>query len=163
MFKLVLNMFCGNFSEKKICPVFHGGSRSRRISRNQKLFKLPKMPKIVPKSVQTCFEHVLGWFFREFFCPVFLGGSSLQLLLVSAPNNGISICRMLGKKLKLRRPALPAIILHCGKKSAVIAPPHALKDSYTRFLPKAQTYLNWMFRTPKSEPYITALPKNNLS
>ena len=30
---------------------------------NQKIFKIPKMPKIVPKSVQTCFEDVLGWFF----------------------------------------------------------------------------------------------------
>ena len=25
------------------------------------------MPKIVPKTVQTCFEHVLGQFFRIFF------------------------------------------------------------------------------------------------
>ena len=27
------------------------------------------MPKIVPKSVQTCFEDVLGWFFRKNFLP----------------------------------------------------------------------------------------------
>ncbi len=27
------------------------------------------MPKIVPKSVQTCFEHVLGYFFENFFLP----------------------------------------------------------------------------------------------
>ena len=31
--------------------------------KNQKIFKIPKMPKIVPKSVQTCFEDVLGWIF----------------------------------------------------------------------------------------------------
>ena len=30
------------------------------FSKNQKIFKIPKMPKIVPKNVQTCFEHVLG-------------------------------------------------------------------------------------------------------
>ena len=30
-------------------------------------FKIPKMPKIVPKSVQTCFERVLGQTFRKFF------------------------------------------------------------------------------------------------
>ena len=26
------------------------------FQKNQKNFKIPKMPKIVPKSVQTCFE-----------------------------------------------------------------------------------------------------------
>ena len=30
-------------------------------------FKIPKMPKIVPKSIQTCFERVLGQTFRKFF------------------------------------------------------------------------------------------------
>ena len=36
------------------------------------------MPKIVPKSIQTCFELVLGHFCRNFFCPVFRGGSSFR-------------------------------------------------------------------------------------
>ena len=31
----------------------------------KKNFKIPKKPKIVLKSVQTCFEHVLRWFFRK--------------------------------------------------------------------------------------------------
>ena len=44
----------------------------------QKIFKIPKKPKIVPKSVQTCFEHVLGQFFRKKICPVFHGWSRLQ-------------------------------------------------------------------------------------
>ena len=35
----------------------------------QRFFKIPKKPKIVPKSVQTCFEHVLGYFFRKLFLP----------------------------------------------------------------------------------------------
>ena len=30
-------------------------------------FKIPKRPKIVPKSIQTCFELVLGQFFRKIF------------------------------------------------------------------------------------------------
>ena len=30
-------------------------------------FKTPKMPKIVPKSLQTCFEHVLWQTFRKIF------------------------------------------------------------------------------------------------
>ena len=37
--------------------------------KNQKLFKIAKMPKIFPKSVQTWFEHVLGYIFRNFFLP----------------------------------------------------------------------------------------------
>ena len=36
------------------------------------------MPEIVPKSVQTCFEHVLRRFFRKFFCSVFLRESSCR-------------------------------------------------------------------------------------
>ena len=45
--------------------MFHGGSIFRKFSK--KFFKTPKMPKIVPKSLQTCFEHVLGQTFRKFF------------------------------------------------------------------------------------------------
>ena len=32
---------------------------------NQKIFKIPKMPKFLPKSVQTCFENLLGRFFQK--------------------------------------------------------------------------------------------------
>ena len=32
------------------------------------------MPKIVPKSVQTCFEDVLGWFFGKFFAQCSMEG-----------------------------------------------------------------------------------------
>ena len=45
----------------------------------------------------------------------------------------------------------------------MMAPPNALTDSNTWFLPKAQLYLISMTRTPKSKPYVTTLPKNNLS
>ena len=37
---------------------------------NRKFLKNAKMPEIVPKSVQTCFEHVLGRFFRKIFLPI---------------------------------------------------------------------------------------------
>ena len=36
------------------------------------------MAKIVPKSIQTCYERVLGQIFRKFFCPVFRGRSSFR-------------------------------------------------------------------------------------
>ena len=40
---------------------------SKIFKKNQKSFKIPKMPKIVPESIQTCFERVLGQIFRKFF------------------------------------------------------------------------------------------------
>ena len=49
---------------------------SKIFKKNQKSFKIPKMPKIVPESIQTCFERVLGQIFRKFLCSVFRGGSS---------------------------------------------------------------------------------------
>ena len=36
------------------------------------------MPKIVPKRLQTCFEHVFGANFSKICCPVFHGMSSLR-------------------------------------------------------------------------------------
>ena len=36
-------------------------------------------------------------------------------------------------------------------------------DSYTRFLPKTQPYLNSSTRTPKFVPYIITLRQNKLS
>ena len=39
------------------------------FQKNQKFSKIPKMPKIDPKSVQTCFEDVLGCFFQKKFLP----------------------------------------------------------------------------------------------
>ena len=40
--------------------------------------KFQKCPKSFQKRNQTCFELVLGQFFRNFFCPVFRGGSSFR-------------------------------------------------------------------------------------
>ena len=72
------NVFYGDFFEKNLCPVFHGGSSFRNFPKIF-FFKIPKMPKIVPKSIQTCFELALGQIFRKFFCPVFHGVSSLRI------------------------------------------------------------------------------------
>ena len=77
------------------------------------------------------------------------------------PNIADSICRKIGGI--LRWPALQAITLHCGTKSARIVPPFTLTDPYTQFLPKTQPYLNSMTRTPKSEHYNFTLPKYTLS
>ena len=37
------------------------------FQKSQKFLKIAKMPEIVPKSVQTCFELVLGRFLRKTF------------------------------------------------------------------------------------------------
>ena len=66
-----------NFFEKFL-PSFPWKVKSSKIfKKNQKRFKFPKMPKIVPKSIQTCFGRVWGKL-SENFCPVFHGMSSLQ-------------------------------------------------------------------------------------
>ena len=77
--KSVLNMFWGNFFEKFL-PSFPWGVESSKIfKKKQRIFKVPKKPKIVTKSVQTCFELVLGQIYpKKNVIPVFLGGSSLR-------------------------------------------------------------------------------------
>ena len=40
------------------------------FQKNRKFLKIAKMHKIFPKSVQTCFKHVLGRFFRKNFSPI---------------------------------------------------------------------------------------------
>ena len=51
------------FSKKFFAQCSMEGRVIENFQTNQKIFKIPKMPKIVPKIVQTCFEDVLGWFF----------------------------------------------------------------------------------------------------
>ena len=63
--KSVLNIFWGNFFEKFL-PSFPWGVESSKIfKKKQRIFKVPKKPKIVTKSVQTCFELVLGQIFPK--------------------------------------------------------------------------------------------------
>ena len=81
----------------------------------------------------------------------------LRLLLTWMPNNAETVCRKIGEK--LRRLVLHAFIIHCGTKSVRIADPNTLTNSYTRFLPKPQPYLNFVTRADKSKPYIIILPK----
>ena len=113
--KLLLNMFCGNFSKKRMprvpwrvgpskklkkikkfwkfqkstkhsqkcanmfwtcfgaiflkkffAPCSMEGRAFEKIKKKSKKFKNPKKPKIVSKSVHTCFEHALGDVFENF-------------------------------------------------------------------------------------------------
>ena len=52
--------------------------KNQKVFKISKTFKITKMPKIVPKIIQTCFEPILGQIFRNFFCAVFDGGSRLR-------------------------------------------------------------------------------------
>ena len=55
------------FSKKINAQCSMEGRVFENSQKNQKIFKIPKMPKIVPKSMQTYFEHVLGQTFRKIF------------------------------------------------------------------------------------------------
>ena len=85
----------------------------------------------------------------------------LRLLLIWMPNKAESRCRMVGEKLRRRAPH--ATILHCGTKSARIATPNTLTDSYTQLLPTTDPYLIFMTRTSKSKPSIITLTKYTVS
>ena len=50
----------------------------RKSENSQKIFKIPKMRKIVPKSGQKCFQHFLGFFSNKKLCPVLHGWFSLR-------------------------------------------------------------------------------------
>ena len=67
--KRVLNMFWGNFFEKFYAQCSMEGRVFEIFQKNQRNDKIPKMPKNVPKSIQTCFELVLCRIFRKFFLP----------------------------------------------------------------------------------------------
>ena len=70
------NVFEGDFFEKKNLP---GVPWRVEFSKNFNFFfKIPKKPKLVPESIQTCFERVLGQIFLKILCPVFHGGSSFR-------------------------------------------------------------------------------------
>ena len=58
-------------------------SMEDRVFENFQIFfsKFQKCPKSFQKRIQTCFELVLGQIFRNFFCPVFRGGSSFRKFL----------------------------------------------------------------------------------
>ena len=71
--KRVLNVFWGKFFEKLFCPVFRGGSSFRKFSKFF-FFKIPKMHKIDPKRIQTCFDCNLGQFFRKIFAQFSMEG-----------------------------------------------------------------------------------------
>ena len=56
--------------------MFHGRSSFRKFSNF--FFKIPKMPKIVPKCIQTFLNVFWGQIFEKILCPVFHGGSNLR-------------------------------------------------------------------------------------
>ena len=48
-------------------PVFENFQKNQKLFTFPKTFKISKMPKIVPKSIQTYFERLLGQIFRKVF------------------------------------------------------------------------------------------------
>ena len=66
-------MFWGKFFEKFYVQcsmegrVFENFLKNQKVFKISKTFKITKKPKIVPKSIQTCFEPILGQIFPKFF------------------------------------------------------------------------------------------------
>ena len=52
---------------------------SKIFKKIEKYFEIPKMPKIVPKSIQTCFECVLGQTFRKIFAQFSMEGRVFEI------------------------------------------------------------------------------------
>ena len=77
--KRVVNVFWGIFFEKIFLPSVPWRVESLKTFRkSKKNSKFPKMSKIVPKSVQTCLEHVLEQFFSK--------KSGTKLAIIAHPN-----------------------------------------------------------------------------
>ena len=54
--------------------MFHGGSRLLNFEKSRNILKITNKPKIDPKIVQMCFEHVLGRYFWKFFAQLSMEG-----------------------------------------------------------------------------------------
>ena len=56
-------------------PSFPWNVEYSKIFKKKNIFEIPKMPKSVPKSIQTCFMVI---FSKKNLCPVFHGMSSIR-------------------------------------------------------------------------------------
>ena len=85
---------CGAiFPKKSFAQCSMDGRTFKNSQKKFKKIKIQKMPLIVSKSVQTCFEHALGQYFRKNFCPVFPAGlfrfSGLKILKIMSSGSRI--------------------------------------------------------------------------
>ena len=76
--KRVLKMFQGVFFEKIFCPVFHGGSSHRKVSKKSKFFQNSENAQNRSQKCPNVFWRCFRVIFLKFFSPVFHGGSSLR-------------------------------------------------------------------------------------
>ena len=67
--KHVLNLFWVKLFENFFAQCSMEGRVFENFQNNQKICKNPKVPRIVLKSIQTCFELALGQIFRKVFLP----------------------------------------------------------------------------------------------
>ena len=58
--------------------VFENFQKNQRLFKFPKTFKISKMPKIVPKSIQTYFERLLGQILRKLFAQFSTDGRLLE-------------------------------------------------------------------------------------
>ena len=63
------------------------------FQKNQRNFKIPKMPEIVPKSIQTCFEHVLGQISRKLFDQCSMEARDFKFLKIVEKISKFQLCQ----------------------------------------------------------------------
>ena len=74
------NVFYGDFFEKKLCPVFHGGSSFRKVSK--KIFsKFQKCPKVFPNVSKRVLNMFWGKFFEKFYAQCSMEGRVFENFL----------------------------------------------------------------------------------
>ena len=79
--KHYLKMFWGKLFENFL-PSFPWNVESLKIFK-EKFFQNSKMTKSIPKSIQTCFEHVLGKIFRKFYAQCSMEGRVFENFLTN--------------------------------------------------------------------------------
>ena len=121
---------------------------SKIFKKNRKIFKIPKMPTIVPKIIQTCFEHVLGKIFRKKICPVFHGMSSLRKFSKKNISKFQKCPKWFPKESKR------VLIVIWGNFSEKILPSFPWKVESSKFFKKIKKFSKFQKR-PKSFPKVS--------
>ena len=80
MFKKVSKRVLGWFFRKKFMPGVPWRVKFSKIFKFF-FFKIPKMHKIVPESIQACFERVLGQIFGKFYAQCSMEGRVFEIFL----------------------------------------------------------------------------------
>ena len=113
-------------------------------------FKIPKMPKIVPESIQTCFERVLGQIFRIIFLPSVPWRVEFSKIFKIFFFSKIQKCPKSFPKVSKR-----VLNMFCGKSSENFCPVFDGKSSLRKFSKKVfSKFQKWPKVFPKESKRV---------